>query len=116
MVAARLNWPCIRVNLDSHISRIDLIVDGVGTPWFLEANVLPGQAEAVVYDAPVLQYRASHSGKGKARVVGEIFRPEPYGIAVPTGSPRREQIDGVLLEMTADGTLTALKNKYFGAN
>jgi len=24
-VAARLNWPCIRVNLDSHISRIDLI-------------------------------------------------------------------------------------------
>ena len=24
-VAARLNWPCIRINLDSHISRIDLL-------------------------------------------------------------------------------------------
>ena len=24
-VAARLHWPCIRVNLDSHVSRIDLI-------------------------------------------------------------------------------------------
>jgi cobaltochelatase CobS len=24
-VAARLNWPCLRVNLDSHVSRIDLI-------------------------------------------------------------------------------------------
>ena len=24
-VASRLNWPCIRVNLDSHISRIDLV-------------------------------------------------------------------------------------------
>ncbi len=24
-VSARLNWPCVRVNLDSHISRIDLI-------------------------------------------------------------------------------------------
>ena len=24
-IAARLNWPCVRVNLDSHISRIDLI-------------------------------------------------------------------------------------------
>ncbi|HBS33819.1 MAG TPA: cobaltochelatase subunit CobS, partial [Parvularcula sp.] len=23
--AARLNWPCVRVNLDSHVSRIDLI-------------------------------------------------------------------------------------------
>ena len=28
-----------------HISRVDLIVDGSGTPWFLEANVLPGLTE-----------------------------------------------------------------------
>jgi D-alanine-D-alanine ligase len=28
-----------------HISRIDLIVDDAGTPWFLEANVLPGLTE-----------------------------------------------------------------------
>jgi hypothetical protein len=28
-----------------HISRIDLIVDDHGTPWFLEANVLPGLTE-----------------------------------------------------------------------
>jgi len=28
-----------------HISRIDLIVDAEGTPWFLEANVLPGLTE-----------------------------------------------------------------------
>src|SRR5712692_3159738 len=24
-VAARLNWPCVRVNLDSHVSRVDLV-------------------------------------------------------------------------------------------
>ena len=24
-VAARLNWPCIRINLDSHVSRVDLV-------------------------------------------------------------------------------------------
>jgi len=28
-----------------HISRVDLIVDSEGTPWFLEANVLPGLTE-----------------------------------------------------------------------
>ncbi|WP_440709219.1 D-alanine--D-alanine ligase family protein [Herbiconiux sp. YIM B11900] len=28
-----------------HISRIDLIIDDAGTPWFLEANVLPGLTE-----------------------------------------------------------------------
>jgi len=28
-----------------HLSRVDLIVDADGTPWFLEANVLPGLTE-----------------------------------------------------------------------
>jgi cobaltochelatase CobS len=58
-VAARLNWPCVRVNLDSHISRIDLIGkdaivvrdgmqvtefrDGI-LPWALQTNT------ALVFD------------------------------------------------------------------
>ncbi|MCW6508500.1 cobaltochelatase subunit CobS [Lichenifustis flavocetrariae] len=53
-VAARLNWPCIRINLDSHVSRIDLVGkdaivlqdgkqvtefrDGM-LPWALQNNV-----------------------------------------------------------------------------
>jgi D-alanine-D-alanine ligase len=28
-----------------HISRVDLIIDAAGVPWFLEANVLPGLTE-----------------------------------------------------------------------
>ena len=71
------------------------------------------KADAIVYDAPVLLYRASHAGKGRERVVGSIFRPESYGIALPTGSSRREQIDVALLSMTADGTYNALYNRYF---
>ena len=46
-VAARLNWPCIRVNLDSHVSRIDLvgkdaivIKDGMQVTEFRE-GILP---------------------------------------------------------------------------
>ena len=31
-----------------HLSRIDLIVDATGTPWFLEANVLPGLTETSI--------------------------------------------------------------------
>ena len=58
-VAARLNWPCVRVNLDSHISRIDLVGkdaivvrdgmqvtefrDGI-LPWALQTNT------ALVFD------------------------------------------------------------------
>src|SRR5690606_7140383 len=58
-VAARLNWPCVRVNLDSHVSRIDLVGkdaivlsegkqitefrDGI-LPWAYQRNV------ALVFD------------------------------------------------------------------
>ncbi len=58
-VAARLNWPCVRVNLDSHVSRIDLVgkdaivlKDGKQVtefrqgilPWALQNNI------ALVFD------------------------------------------------------------------
>ncbi|MCP5038952.1 MAG: cobaltochelatase subunit CobS [Rhodobacteraceae bacterium] len=58
-VAARLNWPCVRVNLDSHISRIDLIgkdaiklKDGVQITEFQE-GILPWALRnptAIVFD------------------------------------------------------------------
>ncbi|NIM27503.1 MAG: cobaltochelatase subunit CobS [Gammaproteobacteria bacterium] len=58
-VAARLNWPCIRVNLDSHISRIDLVGkdaivlrDGQQVTEFRE-GILPWayqHATALVFD------------------------------------------------------------------
>ena len=31
-----------------HLSRVDIIIDGAGTPWFLEANVMPGLTETSV--------------------------------------------------------------------
>ena len=58
-VAARLNWPCVRVNLDSHISRIDLIgkdviklIDGKQVTEFQE-GILPWALQnscALVFD------------------------------------------------------------------
>jgi cobaltochelatase CobS len=58
-VAARLNWPCVRVNLDSHVSRIDLvgkdaivIRDGKQATEFQE-GILPWafqNATALVFD------------------------------------------------------------------
>lgn len=58
-IAARLNWPCLRINLDSHISRIDLIgkdaitlKDGVQVTEFKE-GILPWALQnptALVFD------------------------------------------------------------------
>jgi D-alanine-D-alanine ligase len=47
-----------------HLSRIDLIVDAKGTPWFLEANVLPGLTETSLLPQAVVA--AGHS-------LGEVY-------------------------------------------
>ncbi len=78
------------------------------------AQLEAGKAEAIVYDAPVLQYQATHAGNGSLTVVGEIFKPEYYGIAIPLGSPNRKAINETLTEMIGVGELTQIQQRWFG--
>lgn len=73
-----------------------------------------GQADAVVYDAPVLLYYASHEGKGKMQPIGATFRKENYGIAFPTNSPYRKPVNEALLKLKENGTYDQLYRKWFG--
>lgn len=72
-----------------------------------------GQVDAVVYDAPVLLYHASHEGLGKVLAVGDMFHRENYGIMFPAGSPLRKPIDEALLKMHETGAYDALYKKWF---
>jgi len=72
-----------------------------------------GTVDAIVYDAPTLQYWATRLGTGELAVVGPIFRPEKYGIAVADGSPLRKQINETLLAMYEDGTYERIYGKWF---
>jgi polar amino acid transport system substrate-binding protein len=72
------------------------------------------QADAVVYDSPVLLYYASHEGKGKVQVVGPIFRKENYGIVVPDQSLLRKRVNEALLKLRENGTYDQLYKKWFG--
>jgi polar amino acid transport system substrate-binding protein len=72
-----------------------------------------GEVDAVVYDAPVLLYYAATGGKGKVQVVGQLLRPESYGIAVPTDSPLRKELNRILLALAADGTYQELYDRWF---
>ena len=95
-VAARLNWPCIRVNLDSHISRIDLvgkdaIVVREGTqvtefregilPWALQR---PSALVFDEYDAGrpdvmfVIQRVLEVEGKLTLLDQNKVLRPHPW--------------------------------------
>ena len=95
-VAARLNWPCIRVNLDSHISRIDLIGkdaivlrDGKQVTEFRE-GILPWALQNQValvfdeYDAGradvmfVIQRVLEVDGKLTLLDSNKVIRPNPH--------------------------------------
>jgi len=95
-VAARLNWPCVRVNLDSHVSRIDLIgkdaiklVDGKQVTVFHE-GILPWALRnptAIVFDEYdagradvmfVIQRVLEADGKLTLLDQNEIITPNPY--------------------------------------
>lgn len=95
-VAARLNWPCIRVNLDSHISRIDLVGkdaivlrDGKQVTEFRE-GILPWALQnptAMVFDEYdagrpdvmfVIQRVLEVDGKLTLLDQNRVMRPHPY--------------------------------------
>ncbi|MEM1314936.1 MAG: cobaltochelatase subunit CobS [Pseudomonadota bacterium] len=95
-VAARLNWPCVRVNLDSHISRIDLIGkdaiklrDGVQITEFQE-GILPWALRnpvAIVFDEYdagrpdvmfVIQRVLEVEGKLTLLDQNEVIHPHPF--------------------------------------
>ncbi len=74
-----------------------------------------GAFEAVVYDAPVLQYYVAHRGAGIADLAGPVFKDEDYGVVFPIGSALRREFDDALLAVQEDGEFDRLKQKWFGA-
>lgn len=95
-VAARLNWPCIRINLDAHISRIDLVgrdaivlKDGKQVTEFRE-GLLPWALQtptAIVFDEYdagrpdvmfVIQRVLETEGKLTLLDQNRVIRPNPY--------------------------------------
>ena len=80
------------------------------------AQIEAGRADAVVYDAPVLNHHANTAGKGKVHMVGVAFKAEPYGIALQTDSPYRKAINQAILEVFTDGTHERLTRKWFGTD
>ncbi|MFO1183711.1 MAG: transporter substrate-binding domain-containing protein [Bauldia sp.] len=75
-----------------------------------------GRLDAVVYDAPVLLYYTAHDGNGKAKLAGDVLRPEDYGIMLPLGSPLRKTVDEALLRLRETGTYLRIYRRWFAAD
>jgi polar amino acid transport system substrate-binding protein len=90
-------------------TEISSVVEGLDT-------LLQGKVQAIVFEAPTLQYLAANRGKGILQVVGPIFHPQKYAIGMAIGNPLRKQINETLLTMYQDGTYEEIYAKYFSQN
>ena len=78
--------------------------------------LLDKQADAVVFDSPVLLYYAANEGKGRVHIVGAPFRKEDYGIIFRPNNPLRRQVNATLLGMREDGSYQRIYDRWFGAS
>lgn len=75
-------------------------------------RVANGEADAAVYDAPVLRYAAQRDQR--LYVAPGVLTLDYYGIAFPQESPLRECVDQALLDAVQDGTWHRLNEAWFG--
>ena len=76
--------------------------------------LLAETVDALVYDAPPLLHYANGRGKDKVLVVGKIFAPQDYAIALPQGSSWRERINRAVLSLSESGAIKRIRSKWFG--
>lgn len=81
------------------------------------AALAHGQLDAVVYDAPILQYLVNvqrDSLTSRLRVLNGVFDHQSYGLALPDGSPLREDVDRAVLRETESDAWKAILFRFLG--
>jgi len=72
------------------------------------------EIDAVVYDAPLLEYTISQRFSQRLIMAGELFEMQQYGIAFPEGSMLREQVNRAMLEILQSEAWVKIKRRYLG--
>lgn len=92
----------------------DIAFIGYGDPEAMLAEFSTDGLDAVVFDAPILAHYAQTTGARDAMLLDRIYRPENYGIALPSNSPLLEPINQSLLRLRETGVYDALIDRWFG--
>lgn len=85
-------------------------------PNLMEAMlaVQQGDAEAVVYDLPIMQYRNGEMGGGGLRLLPGTFENQSYAFALANGSPYRERLNLELLRAVSGDDWIKVQRLYLG--
>ncbi|MFO1482243.1 MAG: transporter substrate-binding domain-containing protein [Verrucomicrobiaceae bacterium] len=86
----------------------------LATPEECVVALKRGDVQAVVYDAPVLQYEAGKLNDDKLQMVGPVFERQNYAFALQQDSTLREKLNQALLKLSEQGVGNELRKKYFG--
>ncbi|AHF04673.1 ABC transporter substrate-binding protein [Marichromatium purpuratum 984] len=73
-----------------------------------------GQADAVVYDLPILRHLVSSEHAGELRVLPGILLRQDYGIALPPETELRETVNRWILRMIQSPEWTPMIEGYLG--
>lgn len=78
------------------------------------AALKKGDVEAVVYDAPILQYALNRPENESLQIAGSIFENQNYAFALQRDSTIRKPINQALLGLIEGGFREDLRKKWFG--
>jgi polar amino acid transport system substrate-binding protein len=67
-----------------------------------------------IYDSPNLLLYENREGQGKVTVVGKIFEPQDYGLALPQSSPLRKKINRVILKLMENDEFERTVKNWLG--
>ena len=91
-----------------------VVVDRVDDAYRLLSE---GEVEAVVFDAPVLQYHVAREGAGEVVTVGSDFQRVQYGLMLSEHDAElREQVNLALLRLVESGAYGRLHDGWFGTS
>ncbi|WP_100489103.1 glutamine ABC transporter substrate-binding protein GlnH [Sporolactobacillus pectinivorans] len=77
-------------------------------------DLLNGSADAVIFDAPNIDYYIKTEGNNQVKKVGELLDGQQYGIAYPKNSKLTKKMDVALKALMDNGTYSKIYKKWFG--
>lgn len=92
---------------------------GLGRRSFLQIDeaveaLTNGRIDAIIEDAPILEYYAYTHPDVPVSVVGRLFEPDKYAFGLPQQSPIRRPLTVRILNAHEEDEIERLRTKYFG--
>ncbi len=99
---------------EKYLKEHQLVYKSVATASEGLREIALGKSEAMVYDAPVLQYLCKTEYNNKLSVLPNVFEKQYYGIVLPQNTALRKEINQAILKLLDKTESREIFNRYLG--